>query len=290
MRADGPWCQRWGDRRHSWRHTSEGGFDPGRYEVALSADEGTCKDFVVRHHYSASYPAARLRAILLEDDGAQGRLVGVAVLGIPMSRAVLSRAFPRLEPYRESLELSRFVLLDEVPANAESWFLARAFRLAASEGVRGVVSFADPVPRHGADGTLVFPGHMGIIYRASNGLLTAERGTPRTLLVGPDGRVLSARALQKIRRGEQGSDYAERQLVGWGARARGVREGRREWLSAALGEAGVRRLRHPGNLRYLFRLGRTRIERSRVAVGLATRAYPCDPGAPERPPGPRRRS
>ncbi len=44
-------------------------------------------------------------------------------------------------PYTESLVCSRFVLLDECPGNSESWFLARLL----ARGVRGVVSFADPV-------------------------------------------------------------------------------------------------------------------------------------------------
>jgi hypothetical protein len=33
-----------------------------------------------------------------------------------------------------------------VPANGESWFLARCWEMAARQGVRGVVSFSDPVP------------------------------------------------------------------------------------------------------------------------------------------------
>ena len=36
-----------------------------------------------------------------------------------MQRRVLTAVFPDLEPYAESLELSRFVLADSVPANGE---------------------------------------------------------------------------------------------------------------------------------------------------------------------------
>ncbi|WP_426567308.1 hypothetical protein [Streptomyces canus] len=49
-------------------------------------------------------------------------------------------------PYEESLELNRLVLLDEVPANAETWAQACAFRLAAARGVRGVVAHSAPSP------------------------------------------------------------------------------------------------------------------------------------------------
>ncbi|MDO0929927.1 hypothetical protein QQY24_33040 [Streptomyces sp. TG1A-8] len=69
----------------------------------------------------------------------------------------------------ESLECSRFVLLDECPANAESWFLARCFDALLARGVRGVVSFADPVPRTDASGAVVAVGHVGTIYLAYAG-------------------------------------------------------------------------------------------------------------------------
>lgn len=263
-------CQRWRDGGHSWRHVSEGGFDRTRFEVAPIADDATVKAFVERHHYSRSYPAARLRAGLFE----RGELVGAAVFGVPMAEKVLTSAFPHLDPYVESLELSRFVLLDRVPANAESWFLAQAFRDVAEVGLRGVVAFSDPMPRQLADGTVLSPGHVGTIYQASNGLHAAERGTARTLLVGPDGRVFSARSAQKIRAQERGHEYAEAQLVALGATPRAAGDDATAWLRRALDEAGVQRVRHPGNYRYLFRLGRTRTERNRVVVGFAPAPYP----------------
>jgi hypothetical protein len=179
-------CQRWRARRHSWRHRSEGGFDASRYDVAPLA-EADARTFVATNHYAASYAAARLRFGLY--DGAW--LVGVAVLGVPMQRRVLTTVFPDLEPYAQSLELSRFVFGESVPANGESWFLARCWELAGREGVRGVVSFSDPVPRRTAAGDLVFPGHIGTIYQTSN---TEYLGltTPRRVLLLPDGRPLSA--------------------------------------------------------------------------------------------------
>ena len=60
------------------------------------------------------------------------------------------------------------MLAESVPANGESWFLARCWELATRQGKHGVVSFSDPVPRRTAVGTLVFPGHIGTIYQACN--------------------------------------------------------------------------------------------------------------------------
>jgi hypothetical protein len=107
------------------------------------------------------------------------------------------------------------------------------FRLAALVGVRGVVSFSDPLPRAAADGTTIMPGHVGIIYQALNAVYTG-RGTERSLIVLPGGSVFSARAAQKIRSGDQGHEYAQRRLIALGARP--VRAGERpaSWLAEVL--------------------------------------------------------
>ncbi len=255
------WCLRWRDGRSHWRHRSEGGFDRRRYEVA-EVSEATARAYVERHHYSGSYPAARLRYGLYEHDALQGG----AVLSVPVQKGVLTSVFPELVAYYESLELGRFVLADAVAANGESWFLARVFERAHREGVRGVVSFSDPFPRHTLDGSLVFPGHLGVIYQASN-LRYLGLTAPRELYLLPDGSVLNHRALSKVRNLERGHEYVERRLVEFGARPRCGAEPR-VWLPAALKAAGVRRLRHPGCHRYAFPLER------RVLIALAARAYP----------------
>jgi hypothetical protein len=51
--------------------------------------------------------------------------------------------------------------------------------------VRGVVSFADPVPRRIASGLLVMPGHVGTIYAATHAVY-ADRATARTMKLLPD--------------------------------------------------------------------------------------------------------
>jgi hypothetical protein len=49
-------CQRWKNRRHSWRPAGEGGFDPARYRVREMPNDlvHTAKAFVRAHHYSGS--------------------------------------------------------------------------------------------------------------------------------------------------------------------------------------------------------------------------------------------
>jgi len=261
------WCQRWRDGRPRWRHRSEGGFDATQYEVGPITDR-TAKAYVERHHYARTYVASRLRYGLWDRRGA---LLGVAVLSVPVRGEVLTRPFPHLVPFHESLELGRLVLADRVAANGESWFLGRVFRLAGREGVRGVVSFSDPVARHNTAGGLVFPGHVGIVYQSANATY-AGRGTARTILVLPDGRTLNERALSKLRTLDVGHEYVEHVLRRFGAPPRrGAAPS--AWIPRALVAAGVRRLRHPGNHRYLFRLG-DRASRRGVVISVPSLPYP----------------
>lgn len=261
---NGDLCQRWNRRTASWRHTSEGGFDPSRYLV-VAIDERPARDFVVTHHYSASWPAARLRYGMV--DLATLDLVGVAVLGIPMSVKVLTGAFPTLTPYTQSLELSRLVLLDEVPANAESWFVTQAFGLAADRGILGVVAFSDPMPRM-IGGTLTMPGHVGIIYQACNARYVG-RGTPRTLTVLPDNTVLTARSIAKVTGGERGAWGVLDRLHALGAP---IGAPLREQLAAL----GARRVRHPGNHKFCLKTGDRR-QRRRTLFSLGSEQYPKIP-------------
>lgn len=263
-------CQRWNPGGiPSWRRPEDGGFDASRYGVA-TIGEDEAKRFVVSLHYSGSYPAASQRYGLFDLTGEAPQLAGVAVLSVPAQKAVLTAVFPHLEPYRESLELGRFVLRDEVPANGESWFLAECRRLAAAAGLRGLVMFSDPVERRREDGTVITPGHVGVIYQAS-GCTYTGRGCRRRLTLLPDGTVFSARAAQKIRKQEQGHRYAERQLEAFGARPMRAGQQPADWLAEALAEVGVRRFEHPGNHRYAIALGN---RRERTAVTIAPRPIP----------------
>jgi hypothetical protein len=172
------------------------------------------------------------------------------------------------------LECSRFVLTDDCPGNSESWFLARCFDALLHRGVRGIVSFADPVPRRDSSGTLIAVGHVGTIYQASNALYVG-RATPRTIKVLPNGTILNERAAQKIRRQEQGHEYAEAALIALGAPVPRAGADPKVWLREALAAVGARNVRHRGAHRYVFRLGKTRSEREGIRVGLpAVGVYP----------------
>lgn len=243
--------QRWRERRDSYRPPGEL-IRTDQYDVEPIDSDLVARDFVHEHHYSATYPAARFRFGLYR----RGELVGVAVFSHPCNNRVLTNVFART-PVLEAVELGRFVLLDEVPGNGETWFLARAFEQLRGEGIRGVVSFSDPTPRTAADGRVIFPGHLGTIYQAHNARFLG-RGDARTVKLLPDGRVFANRAEQKIRSGSRGWRYASSQLEAFGADPlpEGADRGARlEWLELWLGRL-TRPLRHPGNLRYAWPLAR----------------------------------
>lgn len=238
--------QRWRSGRAAYRPAGEP-IDPRRFEVAPIEDDRTAKTFVVEHHYSGSYPAARRRFGLYRG----AALVGVAVFSVPANAAALS-CLPGAP--EESVELGRFVLLDDVPANGESWFLARAFEQLRREGFVGVVSFSDPCGRTRADGGLVFPGHVGTIYQASNAVYLG-RSKAETVRLLPDGSVLHRRALAKLRNGERGRRYVEGLLERHGAPAREPGENPRDYADRCL-RAVTRPFRHGGNHKYAWALQR----------------------------------
>lgn len=236
--------QRWSARRAFFVDPSRR-FDPHGWEVASIADDTTAKRFVVATHYSHSYPAARRRFGLYAPGGS---LEGVAVFSVPARAAALAP----LPDVSTATELGRLVLLDHVGFNAETWFLARCFRVLAAEGFTGVVAFSDPMPRHDAKGRKVFVGHAGQIYAASSAVYLGQRRAS-TLRLLPDGTVLSARAVSKIRGGERGWRYAVEQLVAHGAAApaRTTTDALAAWLPDALATV-TRPAKHPGNHKYVI--------------------------------------
>lgn len=249
-------AQRWRDRSSSFRPAGEQ-IQTAAYEVAELSSDKTARAFVEAHHYSASYPAARFRFGLYR----AGQLEGVAVFSVPCNDKALA-IFPgeRLQ----SVELGRFVLLDEVAGNGETWFLARCFEQLRAKQLVGVLSFSDPVPRQTSTGAAIFAGHVGTIYQAHNAVFLG-RSTVRTLRLLPSGKVFSSRTAQKIRAQERGWRYAVDELVAAGASSPGPADDLGAWLREQL-PAVTRTLRHPGNFRYAWTLQKR--DRRHLGAGL----------------------
>jgi len=193
------------------------------------------------------FPNERIgRSILASLARTHQHLVGIAVFSVPCNDLALTKVFP-CDPL-EATELGRFVLLDSVPGNGETWFLARCFELLRRKGIRGAISFSDDQPRTTINGETIFAGHVGTIYQAFNGVYLG-RGTARTLKLMPDGSVLSDRAIAKLNARHRGWRAVAALLTRLGA----VPE---IWddPSAVRGEISrlTRPLRHPGNHKYAW--------------------------------------
>lgn len=254
--------QRWTERRESRRPSGEL-IRPSAYDVVEFADDARPRAFVEHHHYSGTWCAARFRFGLYQ----RGELAGVAVFSVGASGAAHRAVWPTLDP-REAVDLGRFVLVDSVPGNGESWFLARCFS-ALRGRVTAVASCADPVARTSAAGAMVFPGHLGTIYCATNGRYVG-RTNPSTLRLLPDGTVLSRRAMSKLTCRDVGWRYAAAALERWGADRLGPDEDAAAWLRRWR-PLLTRPLRHHGNHRYLWSLDR---RRRREVLTAAALPYP----------------
>lgn len=253
-----PVSQRWFNGRHNFRLSREP-IDPDCYGVE-PIEYSTAKDFVTQHHYSRSFPACMKSFGLFRkgSDFLRSELVGVAVFSPASNPASISK-WTGME-YAEGAELARFVLLDQCEGNAETWFLARALRgfKALRPDVKVILSYSDPVPRARLDGTIVFPGHCGSIYSASNAIYVG-RASAKKQFLAPDGRAIANRILSKMRNGEVGRRYAEGILSDYAGINRLVDEAPSEFVERAL--QMLRPQNHPGNHLYLFPLASDRREK-----------------------------
>lgn len=242
-------CQRWRKGRESYRPAGEP-IDTSKYGVEVIDEATQAKPFVEAHHYEHTFPAARESVGLF-----RGReLVGVAVFSVPVN----PKQPAKYTTTKDGCDLGRLVLLDDVPANGESWFLARAFKalLAEKRSIGAVVSYSDPIARTTAEGVTVMPGHVGTIYQAFNARYVGLSKRERAWVHVATRRNVSRRALAKIKKDDQGAAYAYAQLLAMGAPARRAFEDGAAYVARALREGPFETFIHPGKHTYAWTLRR----------------------------------
>jgi len=237
--------QRWRARRDFYRPAGEE-INTREYEIAGTRSDRIVKNFIAEHHYLQTTPPARFRFCLYKGE----QLVGVAVFAHPTNDRTITGMFGCAA--NEGVELSRLVLLDEVPGNGESFFVGHCMRTLKALGLAGVVSFSDPVPRRTVSGVLIKPGHCGTLYQALNGHFVG-RSSPRNLRLLADGTVLSDRTIQKLRAGEPGTGSIRERLGQLGIR---LPDGPVGPELTALLNKHTRSLPHPGNFKYVWAFSR----------------------------------
>jgi hypothetical protein len=132
------------------------------------------KEFVIEHHYSHGIHNGPMCFGLFDSQG----LVGVCAFATPSSENVRASIFGA-DHKRGVTELHRLVLLDEVPKNAESFFIVRALKELKKQRpyYNAVISFADATQNH-----------LGIIYQATNALYCGT-SSPATFYLDETGRL-----------------------------------------------------------------------------------------------------
>ena len=253
-------CQRWRTHRSSYRPIGEPIDINGDGYFAKIVDKFEAKDFVVKHHYSKSYVASRLDIGLFRDSSnGEHELCGVAGFSVPMSQNVIPY-WLKSRP-EQGVDLGRFVLLDDVPANGETWFLKKSFGLLLESEktsmVDSVMATSDPLVRVNSGGEIVMPGHVGTIYQAHNGNYLG-RTTKRTKVSGFDGNIIPDRTWRKIV-ADKGESYAYQKVLDTGVPAK---EGSETWKEFCIrAKKSLPKIRHPGNHVYAWAIGDNRRDR-----------------------------
>jgi len=266
-----PPCQRWREGRDSYRLDPREPINTNRYEIAAIEGKGSdtiCRAFISEHHYLRTMPAARFRLGLYRG----GALVGVAVYAVPGGDRIARASFPFLDRM-EVVTLGRLVLLDDVEYRGESWFVRECHRRIYREGIKGVISFSDPIPRCTEAGVLVTPGHVGTVYQSLNALYTGKSKAMTKRLFRDDASEVACRSASKIRAKARG-ETDPKKIRSWrSAVAEYVRHGAQPpevdggpelqaWLDEATALTTVE-FWHSGNARYVFGLDK-RVRRHAV--------------------------
>lgn len=179
---------------------------------------GDVREFIETYHYSHSIkgitPFLSFEIVLKENPGTQ---VGAAIFGIPgqiqterkYGSYLDSKRFYR--PGIVAVELRRFVLLDEVPRNSESFLLARLLQKLANLGVERIISYADPNQKRTdhPDGK-----HTGLIYHATGFHLVKEAGKTSAVIMQrdfiQDGKIFKAGRRLPVRNLDQYQNFRVR--------------------------------------------------------------------------------
>lgn len=125
---------------------------------------GDVQEFILAH-YLCKRPAVVVLALMMK---LRGEPVGACVFALPPKQTAKRYG-------GETWELARLYVKDEVPSNAETWFIGAAVRYIKRHhsSVCYLVSYADPAAKH-----------KGTIYRAANwlsdGMTDQERRTLRS--------------------------------------------------------------------------------------------------------------
>lgn len=238
--------QRWRERRVVFLQ-KQIFFNPRQHEVEKIPVK-IAADWIVKNHYLGSFPSATVCYGIFR----KSELAGVAVLGTAQHKNTIPNVFGAAHA-RDCLLLQRFALEDALEFNAESYFLARVRAALKREGYCGVLTMSDETPKTDITGNVIFPGHIGTIFKSDNAVYLGRSAKSSEYLFA-DGVVLSNRSFSKLVNDESGWNYMAQKFEGYGASKFPATVGeRREW-GFYWRERLTRRQQNSGKLRYAWSL------------------------------------
>lgn len=238
--------QRWRERKALFLQ-KQIFFNPRRHEIEKIPTK-LAANWIVKHHYLGSFPSATICFGIFRG----GELSGVAVFGTAQHKNTIPNVFGAAHS-KDCLLLQRFALLDALEFNAESYFLARVRALLKREGYCGILTMSDETPKTDAFGNIIFPGHIGTIFKSDNAVYLGRTSKSNEYLFA-DGVVLSNRSFSKLVNDESGWNYVAQKFESYGANGcPQSADKRREW-GFYWRERLTRKQRNSGKLRYAWSL------------------------------------
>ena len=238
--------QRWRERRTVFLQ-KQIFFNPRRHEVEKIPVK-LAANWIVKNHYLGSFPSATVCYGIFR----KSELAGVAVLGTAQHKNTIPNVFGPAHA-KDCLLLQRFALEDVLEFNAESYFLARVRALLKREGYCGVLTMSDETPKTDALGNIIFPGHIGTIFKSDNAVYLGRTGKSVEYLFA-DGIVLSNRSFSKLVNDESGWNYMARKFETYGAsKCPATANEKREWGFYWRSQLTRKQL-NSGKLRYAWSL------------------------------------
>lgn len=214
--------QRWRERRAVFLQ-KQIFFDPRCHEVE-KIPVNLAAGWIIKNHYLGSFPSTRVCYGIFRS----GELSGVAVLGTAQHKNTIPNVFGPAHS-KDCLLLQRFALLDALEFNAESYFLARVRARLKREGYLGILTMSDETPKTDALGNVIFPGHIGTIFKSDNAVYLGRTSKSDEYLFA-DGIVWSNRSFSKLVNNESGWNYMAQRFESYGASKCPAAPGdRREW-------------------------------------------------------------
>ena len=166
------------------------------FTITINENIEHSRSFVKDNHYTHTFGRGGKYYfnLYLNDE-----LVGVSIWRTPNGR--LTHRLVNEESNSCMLDLTRFVLNNDMPKNSESWFLSRNIKwLKLNTDIKYLITYAD-----------TYENHKGIIYRATNWICFGKGGDSSRIYLENNGvkTLKSSRWIQHLKQRGEYDNYKD---------------------------------------------------------------------------------